>query len=477
MPSKASITDGVINYLKREAERKKARDEMRRAEELRGQPSETTQAVSYSQTSLVFNPEAQKGIVGTSAEASLAAHKTRIDERVKQAQKRAEFIQLVRWADHGKEEFDGLVSRLKYMNDVLREILPIAAQLDDPFRKIRPSANPSALWEQTENIRAELDNLHIAIHNINTAIPEEDVAPLQLAVKLEEDFGEMRRMADNDGLLTGLMLRAQPMLFCLMQKADVPDPLEREFMLSTMVCRASNEIDNLPRRIKTLRNTDADFNEVGSVTHGVQDKRIYHLQRILSEDLIGGHLVSSLVEDVRLRPRERICLAAQIAKSQLHFIGINPGKPHGPLSKYQLFGQEAPTDPDASWEPELLRSLWLEFGFGTAPTRKKMVLRATAKHRQETIDAAVELGVLIHQVCAGKLLQYESTVAGLDVARQEAQEALKTLESVCGLYTREIVETCFSGQPGDVDEQKKIIAEVTSALVYHAGQLKRTQEK
>jgi hypothetical protein len=409
-----------------------------------------------------------KDLRGSPAEASLVAHRDRIAERMRDAQNRAEVLQLISWADHGKEEFDAAVRRLKEMNEMLRDMLPLATLLDDPFRKIRPVSEKPDLWARTEHVRAELDALNVALRSVNVAHFDDStvISPIRLAVKVEEDFDELRAMAEASGILNGLPLRAKPLLVSLMA-----EPPQSDFILSTTVSKTcGKEVENLPLSMSNLEISKSDFNVIGCVVNGIQDQRIYHLQKLACEELVGGVAVSQLVEDVNLLQRERICLAALIAHSYVYFMAINQSMSRGLLDCYRLFGQATPKPP-APWGPELLTSLWVEFGFGAFPTNKSNVLMSRARYRDGTINVAVELGVLIYQITASKTLAYEMTVAGLQGAQEDAEAALMDVEMYCGLYMREIVETCFQGRQSDIKQQRQIVEEVASALSYYASQL------
>ncbi|KAF4470987.1 hypothetical protein FALBO_2098 [Fusarium albosuccineum] len=416
-----------------------------------------------------FSPTLEKG--------TLAYHKKRVDKRIEEAQKKVTVTQLLRWTGHGKQDFDGFILRLRAMNDDLRKLLPIIERLEDAFRKIRPSPDRPVLWQKTEKIRHELDGLHLALRSVNFAIPDEGISPIKLAVKVEEDFDELRSRAEDDGIISGLPLTRHPILISLIPTLGGLDGADNNFILSTTVLKATeNEIFNLPERITTLRNLEPHFNVIGNVIHSLENRWIYHLQRVEDMDLIGGHLVSTLVEDIRLRAKERICLAADIARSYIHFMTINMGRSRGLLSSYRLFGQETPAATTGNWSNELLSSLWVDFGFGTSTTGKAKVFRSKAQYREEKISAAVELGILLYQISAGKALEYDTTAESLQRARQKAREGLPNVEQFCGEYMREIVEICLM-EAGNNFEDKDIVEEVASALSYHATRLKKAGPK
>jgi hypothetical protein len=201
-------------------------------------------------------------------------------------------------------------------------------------------------------------------------------------------------------------------------------------------------------------------------------ERIYHLQTISNpDDLVGGHYVSNIVEDIRLRSEERICLAAQMAQSYIHFMSINHGAVHRHLGSYQIFGQSAPENKEDDWGPEVLSSMWVAFNFGKSRQMGSGKLKPRSEFRENKIDPAIELGVMIYQVTSCHELEYEFTASGLKSAKWTANSNLKDVEDNCGGYMRDVIETCFLDRRGEFKEQK-IIEEVASALKHIADLLK-----
>ncbi|KAF4974112.1 hypothetical protein FZEAL_8950 [Fusarium zealandicum] len=470
LPQRARIEEGFVAWLNRNSEILRAKESHETTEKQR---LKAPRPIQVTGDSLAFAPRLQRGLGGSSDEATLSAHRERILKRTQAAQKRANGLQLVRWADHGKEDFDGFVSRLRNMNDDLRRILPIEAQLDDAFRKIRASSEPPKLWDNTEKIRHELDGLHIAIRSIN--VPSEGFEPIRFAVKLEENFEELRARAEEYGIITDLPLTRQPYLFSLMPRPQGISNNQKDYILSTTVYKTSEpEIANLPASMARLGANDPENNTIGNVIHSIENRWIYHLQRVEDEDLVGGHSVSRLIKDEKLREKERICLAADIAQSFVHFMTINMGKPRGLSSNYHLFGQASPDPATGNWTPELLSSLWVEFGFGISLASKSSKFRSKAQYREGRIRAPLELGILIYQIASGVVLDYTATADSLEKARDDTKSGLKAVEEFCGLYMREIVEVCLK-DPGNGIEEKDIVAEVASALSYHAAQLRKVK--
>ncbi|KAM0428365.1 hypothetical protein ACHAQK_011613 [Fusarium lateritium] len=347
-------------------------------------------------------------------------------------------------------------------------------RLRDAFATIRPSDRSPEVWQDTQEVRDELDGLHKALSFVNRAMPEQGLKPIVFAVKVEEDFNELRSRAEEDGIISGLPLTRQPTLFCLMPRTDGFNT-RNDFMLTTPVIEAKdNKITNLPHSIADLKGRDEDFDTIGNVEHSVKDRWIYHLQRVEDDDLVSGYDVSTLVEHQGMRAKERICLAADIARSYLYYMEINRGKCLGPLTNYRLFGQNAPATEDANWSLQTLGSLWVEFGFGLSTAPKSSKFRSRTQYQEERISAAMELGVLLYEVTAGKLLEYSPTPEGLQIARKEAQDGLLEVEQHCGILARDVVAACLMDLGNDLKD-KDVVEEVASVLIHYAVRFKKAE--
>ncbi|KAG9495542.1 hypothetical protein J7337_013791 [Fusarium musae] len=360
------------------------------------------------------------------------------------------------------------------MNHDLERTLPLASQLEDVFAAIRPSYDRPELWEDTKEIRSELDGLHKALSFVNCNVAKNGLQAIPFAVKVEEDFEELRSRAEDSGIISSLPLTREPMLICLMPR---PDGLhtENDFILSTPVTVAKeSRITNLPQRIAALKENNQDFDVIGNIEHSARETWIYHFQRVEDVDLIDGHHVSALVEDARLRQKERICLAAGIARSYLHYMEINPGKCHGPLNNYRLFVQESPVTGSRDWALWPSSSLWVEFGFGSSTASKTNKFLSKAQYQEKKISPAVELGVLLYQVTAAESLTYNPTAEGLQIARQTAQDGLSKVEQLCGLFMRDVVAACLMDL-GNRWEDRDVVEEVASALIYRAAGLRKAK--
>lgn len=401
-----------------------------------------------------------------------AIQKQRVDKRIEEAQKRVCLSKLGSWVDHGKQEFDDFVSQLRDMNSDLRKILPITDHLRDVFARIRPSDRSPELWEDTKEVRGELDGLHKALSFVNRPVPEKGLKSIAFAIKVEEDFDELRARAEEDGIISGLPLTRQPTLFCLMPRPD-GFSTRNDFMLTTPVIAANdNKITNLPHSVSDLKERNQDFDIIGNVEHSVKDRWIYHLQRVEDDDLVSGHDVSALVEHRGLRAKERICLAADIARSYLYYMDINQGKCLGPLANYHLFGQSNSATGDANWTLQTLGSLWVDFGFGLSTAPKRNKFRSRAQYQEEKISASMELGVLLYEIMAGRLLEYDSTIEGLRIAKIAAQDGLSEVEQHCGMLMRDVVAICLMDLMDDL-EDKDVVEEVASVLIHHTKKLKK----
>jgi hypothetical protein len=431
------------------------------------QPSHKTESLGMSEPGQTYRKTLREDLAE-----EYNIQKQRVDKRIEQAQMRVSRSKLGSWVDHGKQEFEDFVSQLRDMNNDLRKILPAMDQLRDAFAMIRTSDRLPQLWKETEEVRGELDGLHKALSFVNRDVPEQGLKSIAFAVKVEEDFDELRSRAEGDGIISGLPLTRQPTLFCLMSRPDGFNG-RNDFMLTTPVIEAKHsKITNLPNSIADLKERNQDFDIIGNVEHSVEDRWIYHLQRVEDDDLVSGHDVSTLVEHRGLRGKERICLAADIARSYLYYMEINRGKCLGPLTNYRLFGQNAPATEEENWSLQTLGSLWVDFGFGVSPTPKGNKFRSRAKHQEEMISAARELGVLLYQITAGKLLEYNSTAEGLLVALKAAQDGLSGVEQLCGTLMRDVVAVCLMDLGNDL-EDKDVVEEVAFSLIYCAMKLKK----
>ncbi|KAM0266218.1 hypothetical protein ACHAPA_007220 [Fusarium lateritium] len=456
-----------------EAKARKYLDRVKRSANVKGnaksQLSHDAESVGMSEPESVSSPSPRKGL---SEEYTI--QEQRVDKRIEEAQKRVSRSKLGSWVDHGKQEFEEFVSQLRELNNDLREILPVMNRLRDVFATIRPSDRSPEVWQDTQEVRDELDGRHKALSFVNRAMPEQGLKPIVFAVKVEEDFNELRSRAEEDGIISGLPLTRQPTLFCLMPRPDGSNT-RNDFMLTTPVIEGKdNRITNLPHSIADLKGRDEHFDIIGNVEHSVKDRWIYHLQRVEDDDLVSGHDVSTLVEHQGLRAKERICLAADIARSYLYYMEINRGKCLGPLTNYRLFGQNAPATEDANWSLQTLGSLWVEFGFGLSTAPKSSKFRSRTQYQEERISAAMELGVLLYEVTAGKLLEYNPTAEGLQIARKAAQDGLSEVEQHCGILARDVVAACLMDLGNDLKD-KDVVEEVAYVLIHYAVRFKKAE--
>nr|RBQ86903.1 hypothetical protein FVER53263_20938 [Fusarium verticillioides] len=98
------------------------------------------------------------------------------------------------------------------MNHDLERTLPLASQLEDVFAAIRPSYDRPELWEDTKEIRSELDGLHKALSFVNCTVAKNGLQAIPFAVKVEEDFEELRSRAEDSGIISSLPLAFHSLL-------------------------------------------------------------------------------------------------------------------------------------------------------------------------------------------------------------------------------------------------------------------------
>ncbi|KAI0539726.1 hypothetical protein GGR58DRAFT_499959 [Xylaria digitata] len=392
-------------------------------------------------------------------------------EEIEKAQKNSTFKELVSWASHGKVQLDNLINQLKDENRVLEGLLRnLEPTMEyDPFQKIRQSKKVHDLWAEQERVRTELTNLHHALCDVN---PGESA--VQLAVKLEEDFSRTKSKLEHyTSYVSTLRRRSDPMYVWLMEvgQGGLGSPTSDGVILSTTVSRYDGEdIPNLAQKLADM-NRNNQKNEVIGVA-AIDETHKYHLQIIKRpKDLASNQKMSEVILDNTVRREERICLTAQMALSHNHFMSINQGVVHRHLDSYYLYGPSPPKERKGKWDPKVLRTMFVEFGFGRAVRIGDGEFPSDEEYNDREIDHAVELGLLIYQASAGEKLDYDHTRSDIARQREAITHRLGHFQQVNGLYMREIIEVCFLERKQETWNET-VVSEVAVALRNIATRLK-----
>ncbi|KAL2205402.1 hypothetical protein CC79DRAFT_1324101 [Sarocladium strictum] len=370
----------------------------------------------------------------------------------------------VRWIDHGKSEVDEKVAQFRTMNEDLRRMLNIVQHLEDPFLKLRGSMEKPTLWRDTMPLRVELESLHTAVRSINHDTSEPCVP---LLVKIEDDNDELRAM-----MSTRRTCHTKPRwdgLFSLAERND-DEPSDRIILTTPVWDTPSEEIDHLAQALRRRKATIENGPRlIGVATRGTTQYSHFHLQDLQSPEHIGGHSAAELVQDGSFSERQRVRLASRVALAFVHFSKIHPYRTHGPLGNYKLFGQKERELAQPHWQSAALDSVWLDFGFGSAQSSDDTVI-SKAAFRDQKINPAYELGILLYQIMSGQVSSYELTSSGLDLARQETAEKLDELSRRCGIYMAMVIRICLTHSMGDpVKFQEQVLEEIASCLLDHSA--------
>ncbi|KAF2972722.1 hypothetical protein GQX73_g859 [Xylaria multiplex] len=394
-------------------------------------------------------PDYKPTTTTVAGESSAVDHKRRRElrlEKRKRQQESARSEDLVSWAAHGKEDFTTSVAKLKNKNDELRILLSYLPS-KDPFKKIRPLREYCGLWKKTETIRDDIEALHRALRKVNRARDQDKPKPIELAVKLETKPKDLLRK--------------------LQRYSQIDEDATPNVVIS-LLPTTETPFFNSSTRLNTM---EPSKNRVG---HLEGNEKTCHDLRIISvaDELDHGRKLDDIIQLGLLPDKTRRAIAAKVAMAHVHFSDINSGTVHRHLGSYQVFPlAQDPTQPQ-NWKPKEITSLYVNFGFGQE--LQGLVVEKLPSDNDwnaSLIDSAVELGILIFQIMALKRLEYPHTAQGLDLARAEIKDGhLDELERECGLFIREIVETCFIESYQDQNEDGKverILAEVAAALDYH----------
>ncbi|KAF2967783.1 hypothetical protein GQX73_g5843 [Xylaria multiplex] len=393
-------------------------------------------------------------------------------KEIEEAQRNSNVMELVSWALHGKEELGKLINQLKEENKVLRRLLrnlePSMGY--DPFQKIRQSERAADLWAEQGQVRIELENLHDALCLVNVG-----ESAVQLAVKLEENFSKTKsKLEDRTSYVSELRRRSNPMYVWLMEvnQGGVDSPTSGGIIISTTVSRYNEEVPNLAQRLTGMSQNNQRYGVIGGTA--IDETHKYHLQIIeRPKDLASNQKMSEVIQDNTVRREERICVAAQMALSYNHFMSIHRGTVHRHLDSYHLYGPSPPKECKGKWDPRVLRTMFVEFGFGRAVKIGDGEFPSDEEYDASEINHAVELGLLIYQVSAGKKLDYDHTRDGIARQQKTITDCLDDFERVYGSYMRDIIEVCFSNLKED-ERDEKVVSEVAVALRHVATQLKNS---
>jgi hypothetical protein len=400
----------------------------------------------------------------------------RLELRTKLAQEEVTIWQKVKWADHGKQEFeDGVDMLVTRIND-FRLKLP-ELDLEDPLQLIRGGADRPEIWQNAESIRLAFAGLHNALRNANKPF---NGFYLTFAVRLEDNYKDDMLWMDRNGYLDGLNLRDNPAFFNVVASSTAPDPgqilengnahheIFHEYLISSTVTRGRDqqwyEVPNLGEELQKIRepgddhNVDLDYRDIGNVS--LDEHRIFNFRRLF-QPLVNDNTLGSIIASPEFGRKDRIAVAAKIALAHIHFAAVTNTTTYRQPSNYLFFRESESSQ-------ETKPGLWLEHGLGVPPGRKlgqRVMSRADVIAKK--ISPAADLGLLLYQISRAKEFPYTS-IANLTDTRRQVVGELDSIRDKWGLLMKDIVKVCFltnlpANQSGQ-DPEFRIIEEVCYAL-------------
>ncbi|KAH9895345.1 hypothetical protein F4778DRAFT_783701 [Xylariomycetidae sp. FL2044] len=445
-------------------------------------PQEHSQALQSAQTT--GSPDAVTTAAGSNekderdrlnaTQLQLSPRERRLKREV-DAQKNTKIVDRLKWADHGKDDFEANIKKLDDMNSELERLLP-GLETENLIWTLRGNGPPPELWSQSDRLRQDVHDLEWALKD-----REGSDTNLTFAIRLENNHDDVLRWMSAYGLLDGLLLRQNsPSFFRLMalpqgRQPDCNATAEHIMAGTVSTHEEGTGIKDVFQGIEDAKKTSSDvlkepFQEIGFIS--LDTARTFHLRRVLEpqgvswvkEQTVADVLESGLHEHLR------VGLAETIALAHIHFTNSVPVFTARQMKDFRFFKRSTDEAVDRT-------AAYLD-NFSLPPARRAIPWESMSN---EKIDRALELGILLYQITSGQALTYDPSAAGLAQIRDEAVKSLNKVLDTCGMFVKNIVELCLcQDRPPRRDQRDPasvIVEEAAYALQWQMKQLRQATER